>query len=89
MRTVYKFELHPEVNQPVGMTVGAKILTVGNQDQRLVVWAEIDPDREPEERFFSVYGTGHTMPDDPGTYIGTAMFLNGNLVFHVYEDSPK
>lgn len=82
-RTIYKFELTP--GQPLRMTVGAKVLAVGNQGERFMLWAELDLNREPEERFVTVYGTGHRLPDDPGRYLGTAQFADGSLVFHAYE----
>jgi hypothetical protein len=89
-RTIYKYELHPgQQDEPIELTVGAKILTVGNQGERFMLWAEIDPDREPEERFINVYGTGHPMPDNPGQYLGTAHFAGGRLVFHAYESPPR
>ncbi len=87
-RTIFKYELTPgEVRQAIELRVDAKILSVGNQGERFMVWVELDPDREPQERFFTVYGTGHPLPDDPGRYIGTAQFANGRLVFHAYEDA--
>lgn len=87
-RAVYKYELRPgDVREMVTMPVGAKVLAFGNQGERAMLWAEVDPAREPEERFFTIYGTGHALPDDPGHYIGTAQFANGRLVFHAYEDA--
>lgn len=49
------------------------------------MWAEVDPSLPQVLRRFSVYGTGHRMPDDSGRYIGSIMLQNGDLVFHVYE----
>lgn len=88
-RTIYKYELNPGLrNEAVGMPIGAKVLTVGNQGERFMLWAEVDPDVQSERRFFTVYGIGHALPDDLGLYIGTAQFAHGSLVFHAYESTP-
>lgn len=87
-RTIHKYTLMTESKIFVNLIVfpkGAKILAVGNQHERFVLWAEIDPRAAPERRSFVVYGTGHPMPDDPGTYLGTASFADGTLVLHAYE----
>ena len=53
-----------------------------------MLWVEIDPNvTETEYRRFLSYGTGHAMPDNPGTYIGTFQLQGGDLVFHTYEDA--
>jgi hypothetical protein len=36
-----------------------------------------------EERYFRIYGTGHTMPEACGKYIGTVQ--QGAFVWHVFE----
>mgnify|MGYP000302406813 CR=1 FL=1 len=69
--------------KPVG---GAKVLTAREQRHAVCIWAEVDPTRDSELRHFRVYGTGHRMPDEPGTYVGTAMPFGGAEVYHVYEE---
>jgi hypothetical protein len=83
-RTIWKFQLNP-IARGVVMPVGAKVLTAREQGDTICIWAEVDPDAEGSMRHFVVYGTGHEMPDDPGTYIGTASLSGGRLIFHVYE----
>ena len=34
-----------------------------------------------------IYGTGHKVKDNPGKYINTFQVSNGNLVFHVFDES--
>lgn len=84
-KSIWKFELSP--NDPyVLMPIGARVLTAREQMEDIFVWAEVDPNAAQETRHFCVYGTGQEMPDDPGTYIGTAMIDDGRFVFHVYEE---
>lgn len=82
---IWKFIL-PVLDMPtVEMPVGAKVLTVASQNDLLCVWATVDPETSLEMRQFCVRGTGHTLTDDEGAYVGTAMFQQGALVFHVFE----
>jgi len=84
MRTIHKYILSP-YNEKVDMLAGAKILHVGVQRGAICIWAEVDTSAKFVERRFGVYGTGHTMPTEPGKYIGTVMLADGDLVFHIYE----
>lgn len=36
-------------------------------------------------RVIRIYGTGHPMPDNPGSYIGSFMLHGGEFVFHAYD----
>ena len=64
---------------------GAQILSVHVQAGEPQMWAMVDLSNKPEKREFGLYGTGHTMPDDPGKFIGTFQLADGDLVFHLFE----
>ena len=67
------------------MPAGAIALTAAAQGDDIRVWAEVITAAPLRDRFFQVYGTGHSVTCDRGlTYVGTAFLPNG-LVFHVYE----
>jgi hypothetical protein len=84
MRTIWKFTLLPD-GGPVEMPIGATVLSTAFQGDDLRLWAIVNEDAEGrEKRRFAVHGTGHTLPDDPGAFIGTALHPGG-LVFHVFE----
>lgn len=80
-KTIHKYELYP--SGPRSMPKDAKILTVAAQDDRLFLWAEVDPDEKAEIRYFEVYGTGHDLTENEKAYIGTVFM--GEFVWHVYE----
>ena len=84
-REIWKFPLRDSLNK-VPLSVGAKVLHVHAQGNDICLWALIEPEAAREFRRFTVYGTGHSMPDDPGVYIGTAHLQGGALVFHVFEE---
>lgn len=85
---VWKFIL-PVIDRPlVEMPVGAKVLIAAAQRLDLCVWAIVDPDENRETRAFCVRGTGHAMTGEEGAYVGSAMFDQGRMVFHVFEAKP-
>jgi hypothetical protein len=84
-RTIWKFTLAPGRAAGVSMPIGAKILHVHEQAGDICLWAEVDSKASNEWRKITIYGTGHEMPADPGTYIGSVHLANGRFVFHVYE----
>lgn len=87
MRTIYKYTIRPD-QLKVEMPKGAKVLTARGQMNEICIWAEVDTEREAEQRHFEVFGTGHKMNEDMGVdrnYIGTAQLEGGALIFHVYE----
>ena len=55
----------------------------------LDLWAEVKPGRPRELRTFHVYGTGHPLADDRGTYVGTTPSHDGRFIWHVYDATPE
>lgn len=87
MRTIYKYRINPQGE--VQLPFGAKILTIQTQRNEAFIWAEVT-DNSPETVKFSVFGTGHIIPDAyDGEYIGTFQLGSGALVFHAYKDKEK
>jgi hypothetical protein len=83
--TVWKFSLDGVTNT-IDIPKGAKPLSVAQQHNRLVLWAQVDPDALTEERTFYVVGTGTPIPDEVGPFIGTAVCDGGMFVFHIFDD---
>ena len=85
MTTIYKYTLRPGRTM-LQMPADAQVLTVQMQDGTPCLWAKVDPTKPAELRTFDVYGTGHTMPDDPPMlYVATFQMEGGALVWHVFE----
>lgn len=83
MRTVHKYEL-TAVENKVSTHRGVRWLHVANQDERPVIWGEVDTDELPDERTLWLIGTGQEVPVWL-TYLGSALLADGEFVFHVYE----
>ena len=82
---IWKVTLQCADLQSFDLPKGAKPLTVQVQDGRQRMWLLVDEEAETEQRTFATYGTGHRMPVEPGTYIGSYQLAQGLLMFHVFE----
>ena len=86
MKTIWKYEFRVGDEQEVWLPKGAKILTVGVQAERPVLWALVDP-KEPDEAVrIQMRGTGHPADGlEKARHLGTIFMHGGRLVFHVFE----
>lgn len=82
---IWKWSLVIGGQQTLMMPAGAKLLDVQMQGDDLCVWAMCDENAPPEPRHLAIYGTGHSLPDHPGEYIGTFQVSDLGLVFHLFE----
>ena len=84
---VFKYEIPIEDEPMVRLPVGALLLSVGNQAEKLFLWALVDPAvTATVRRYFRVAGTGHEITEANSlAFIGTVQFHGGALIFHVFE----
>ena len=87
MKVIWKYAI-PNLENVIAMPEGAKVLCVHTQRGEPQIWALVDPNAPKVTRTIHIHGTGHPVPDDPGTYIGTIQLACGGLVFHVFADQP-
>ena len=87
---VYKYEI--SLDQAVTeliMPEGSKILSVGNQNEALVLWAEAPittlATAEKKRIVCCLTGRDYILSKD-AVFIGTVLFAKGNFVVHVFED---
>lgn len=84
MQTIYKYRINTSESS-VDLPEGAEILSVGEQDNRVYLWARVDTDKPLVPRRIYVIGTGFSL--DLGTeprYVGTVHMPTG-FVWHIYE----
>lgn len=91
MRSIYKYRLD---NSNGGVIEGpiTKILTAQEQHDSIVVWAEVDTEKENKVFDFMIIGTGWPLDAsknkesvlDTHNYLSTVQLAGGALVFHVY-----
>lgn len=67
--------------------IGAKFLNLREQHGDIAMWFEVDPQAAQERRGFQLFGTGIQAQglSEGLEYRGTAIFVEGQLVLHVYE----
>jgi hypothetical protein len=83
---IFKYELIINDVVTVPMPQGATVLTVQSQGGVLCLWAEVDPNAPPVDRYFRIVGTGHRFDREGLRYVGTGQ--SGLFVWHVYEFDP-
>jgi len=91
MRKIYKYPLEITDTQIVMLPLGT-ILSVMEQNNKIVLYALVDPNAKPVDHIIDMYGTGHEVPDfDDGLpfpqerrFIGAVPMTTG-LVFHIFE----
>jgi len=84
-KVIYKYELEISNDQEVHLPKGYEILTVQEQKGIACMWVlHDDTTTRDDMTVITIYGTGHKVPDNPGTYVGTFQIHNGQLVFHVF-----
>lgn len=84
MRTVFKYAVPITDDIEIEMHKGATPLSFQEQHGAACVWALVDTEAPKTMRRFRLAGTGHTLDADDGTYVGTAQFRGGSLVFHLF-----
>jgi len=90
MEAIWKFPLQTVDNQVISMPIGAKILSVKNQNStrfgihtdELCIWAICNTDDKLVNREIIIYGTGHEHEKIEGTYLGTCQ--QSSFVWHVF-----
>ena len=89
MKTVWKFPFEMTDTVRIMMPAGAQLLHLETQHGVPCLWALVDPESEKVRRKFRLAGTGHPLPDDIGRHLGSFQLLEGNLVFHLFEEANE
>lgn len=87
-RVIYKYPVRVLGFQTVKIAAGGKILTAQAQDGGIYLWVEVDKRNALNYQYIGVrvFGTGHEMPDNPGSYLSTVQLIEEGLVFHIYVE---
>ncbi|KQL55941.1 MULTISPECIES: DUF7352 domain-containing protein [Bacillaceae] len=87
MKSIFKYNLKLVLTQNLELPEGAKVLSVANQKDQLVLWAIVDPKVKEMDDYTVVIGTTGDPLLDTASYmdfIGTVMFDNDTFVAHVF-----
>ncbi len=87
MKIIFKYLLSLDGIQNIRMPKDAKMLCVQVQNHEMCLCVLVDPDSLPKEtRHIRIFRTGHKLPDIKLDYIGTVQMLDGDLIWHVFEE---
>ena len=87
MITIWKKEIQTTDVQLVEMPLDAELLTVQEQNERVILWFKVDTEKPKANREIVIYGTGNPMPDNVNAvYLATYQVLDGRGVFHVFDN---
>lgn len=86
MNMIYKYELQIDDMQVIEMPKGSEILTAQVQNNKVCLWAMVDPvTSKTEGRKIRMIGTGNPVEDSNLKYISTVQMVNGLVVWHIFE----
>lgn len=89
MKTIWKYNLKTTDRQGINMPLGAEILSVGVQTEKVYLWALIDSEQKKESLHeIEIFGTGNPIYSNKKCkrkFIGTYQLMDGNFVGHVFE----
>lgn len=88
MLRIFKYVFNPEPDPEILLPEGAQILSVKEQNEEVVLYALVDPDKLINWRKFKIIGTGHPIMDgdlDDYDFIDTVKLHKGKLMFHVFK----
>ena len=91
MKSIYKYVVDTAKNGIIKGPI-TKVLTAQVQHGMLVVWAEVDTDKEDRKFQIVPIGTGWNLDApsdktcvlDSHTYLSTVQYAGGSMVFHIY-----
>ncbi len=86
MDTIYKFALKMLGLEDAKIPHFGRIISAINQEDRVVVYSEIDLGEITKNVRFAVLGTGHKTGhiDKSWTFLNTVPTNNAQLVWHIY-----
>lgn len=86
MITVHKFELQLDKCQQIEMPWGSRILKIGEQQGKLMIWALVDTTNGMAYETFKIFGTGSNIDinDKMTDFLGTVLMSDG-YVWHVFK----
>ena len=85
MRKILKYTLETVDSQVIRIKSG-EIISVENQNEKIVVYVKTDGCIAEVKRNFLIIGTGHELREDIDqfTFLGTVKLADGALMFHVF-----
>jgi hypothetical protein len=83
---IFKYKVEPLTEDTLWLPEGAKILSAKEQRNTIVLYAQVDPEKEKIPISIITVGTDHVLPEgiDKYTFLDTVKMYDGTFMFHVY-----
>ena len=81
---IYKYELTLQTHQVIDMPYAAEILTMQMQGDQIMLWANVDTEKETTPRTIVIAGTGEPILTE-GLHTHIATIQMGLMVWHFFE----
>lgn len=81
---VWKYELNVTGEQTLMLPVGAKLLSIKEQGDKIFLWALVDEENDIYPITIAIVGTGHDCWCHDWEYFDTVMTHGGVLVWHIF-----
>jgi hypothetical protein len=86
---IYKYPLKLERFQLLPMPMNVRMLCIQMQRGVPTLWAQCEVDESVMYRKIRCYPTGVNDGPIVGQYIGTVQQLDGDLIWHYYDEGPN
>ncbi len=84
MEVIYKYELQVQGTQNVVMPIGHEILSIQEQQGRIMMWAKVDKTTKERPVKIHMFGTGFDLPEFyTGDFLATVQV--SDLVWHYFK----
>lgn len=89
MKTIYKYIL-PSMHSILNIPKPATILSAGEHNSQIVIWAIVDTTADLTHRYFHAINTGQELNIDYKNcvFVGTVT-INNNIVWHVFVENRE
>lgn len=82
MKTIWKYELEITDEQYIDMPKNARVLSAGNQNGKLCLWAMVSTEAKLIPHRVAICGTGLPCYESSGNFIDSVQI--GQFVWHVF-----
>ena len=92
MNAIYKYKLSGEKVQWVSLPIGSTVLSVVEQNEKIVMYAVVDVEQEnTQEIQFLLLGTGLNFDGVLGShsFLNTVKLSDGNVMVHVFAEKGR
>lgn len=88
MKRIFKYELEMRDTQTVALPRNGVVLSVVNQNERMMMYALVDDlELATEDVKFIIHGTGHEANDIINArFVSTVLLRGATIVFHVFTN---